>query len=759
MSDAPVVFKRSKAKQSQRARQTSPGAVGDAEDSQNVESPSTLVAKLKKRAKPKARLSFGGDDEEGEGDVFQVKKSNLSQKLALGKNAASSSLRNTLPANLEQASITPRSQSGPVYDQAYLSALKASTPSSRRPLPTSDSYDADISMDVGDSSIQTIQTVDIFESETAIPSESSIRVAKEKRERLRNTTGEDFISLTVTCRSEDQGPHPESRLVREEDELGEGDDEYAEYTSAQERIALGKKSRKVEASKRRDAMKDMIADAEEEDEETKEWEQEQIRRAGHRSSAKASAPAKQSYKPAPIPTLSPVPTIGPALARLANSLAQLTLSHASNTTALGTLAKERLAVDTREQELRELVDKAELKRGWFGAFQEWVEGVAGFLDEKFPQLEKLEEDYESLLKQRFNRVADRRRTDDEDDLSTVLGASVSVQENQPLDEFGRSVAPVVARRERRADRLARRAHRKPSAEEEGYSTDSSMAPAEQTSYQSVLAELAERQTAVLADVRAAEFKDPAKSKWWGEWREKYADSYVGAWGGLGLVGAWEFWVRLEIVGWDAIEDPRPLDGFKWYKNLYAYSRPGSDENGEGELGPDGDLVSAMISTAIIPRLCKLIEAGALDVYSSRHTRRVIDLAEEVEASVENGSQKFQMLIRAVTNAFERAVVDTEAVTVKIQSLPPAPASFDPEAIPARSRILARRTKLLRNMVRWRKYSGERFGIGQLAARLVESSMKELAVGGWDVGGQDALRKAAKIVPDEILPVGLKHMLS
>lgn len=37
--------------------------------------------------------------------------------------------------------------------------------------------------------------------------------------------------------------------------------EFAEYTSAQERIALGKKSRKVEAAKRRDTMKEMIADA------------------------------------------------------------------------------------------------------------------------------------------------------------------------------------------------------------------------------------------------------------------------------------------------------------------------------------------------------------------------------------------------------------------------------------------------------------------------------------------------------------------
>ena len=60
-----------------------------------------------------------------------------------------------------------------------------------------------------------------------IPSESSVKVAKEKRERLRKmkvSGEEDFISLSVTKRSEDTGPHPESRLVREEDELGEGDD-------------------------------------------------------------------------------------------------------------------------------------------------------------------------------------------------------------------------------------------------------------------------------------------------------------------------------------------------------------------------------------------------------------------------------------------------------------------------------------------------------------------------------------------------------
>ena len=52
------------------------------------------------------------------------------------------------------------------------------------------------------------------------------------------------------------------RLVaRSRIKLSESVTEYAEYTSAQERIALGKKSRKVEAQKKRDEMHEMIVDA------------------------------------------------------------------------------------------------------------------------------------------------------------------------------------------------------------------------------------------------------------------------------------------------------------------------------------------------------------------------------------------------------------------------------------------------------------------------------------------------------------------
>lgn len=60
------------------------------------------------------------------------------------------------------------------------------------------------------------------------------------------------------------------------------------------------------------------------------------------------------------------------------------------------------------------------------------------------------------------------------------------------------------------------------------------------------------------------------------------------------------------------------------------------------MGPDGDLVSAMISTAVIPRLCKLLEGGGFDPYSARDTRRLTNLAEQVEASVEKDNLKYEV---------------------------------------------------------------------------------------------------------------------
>lgn len=161
-------------------------------------------------------------------------------------------------------------------------------------------------------------------------------------------------------------------------------------------------------------------------------------------------------------------------------------------------------------------------------------------------------------------ISKRRRQDDEDDLSVFLGSLPPSSSTDPeeVDELGRAVQKpneTQLRRERRVARTARRqlrsSRRTPGEgneeEEEGYSTDSSLAPADAKSYQAALQSIAVGKKEVLADVRAEEFRDPGKGRW-STWREKFTDSYVGAWGGLGVVSVWEFWVRLESVGWDCI---------------------------------------------------------------------------------------------------------------------------------------------------------------------------------------------------------------
>ncbi|KAF9649765.1 hypothetical protein BDM02DRAFT_3094186 [Thelephora ganbajun] len=767
--DAPVIFKRkqSKPSQSSRARPVENSVTPGPEDvatQESGDSPAAVASRLRKqqkaRQKQKPQLSFGGDDEVGgDGEVIKIKKSNLSRKIALTKVGQSPATSSYDPlSSVNNSSLTPR------YDASYLSELKASTPGSR---PTTDnrteSYSIDDMMLVDDTTGKWHATLLLAAETTEIrlPTSSSIVAAKQKRKHLRKTGGEigdDYISLSLTKRV-DQGPHPESRLVREEDELGEADDEFAEYTSAQERIALGKKSRKAEAKKRREEIESLIADTLEDDEEEKEWEQEQIRRAGHRElTPETQISASQVYKPSPIPAMMPIPTLEPAIARLSQTLSNLTASHLTDVSTMTSATDELDQIEEKEKELREAIERTEAQRGWFAAFREFVEGIAHFLDEKYPALETLEEEHLSLLKEKFDIVAGRRKAEDEDDLSLLLGHIPQPASEEP---------PKSSRQERSALRLIRRAHRHQVgaalAAEEGFSTDSSLSSDQADDFQLAIAKLKEKAEGVLNDVRAGEFRDPPQGlgKWFGEWKEKYEDIYVGAWGGLGLVGAWEFWARLEIVGWNPFQDQRSFDSFDWYNGLYQYSMTNENAGqaeGNTTSSAEGDLASSMVSTAVVPRLCKIIEGGGFNPYSMKDVRTAADLVEQVEIAVrDTANLKFQMLLKSVLVVFQSAVdAEEQLIGPYLKVNQPR---FDPEAIPARERYLNRRVKLVQTLLRWRKRSGQGSGVESLVKRVVDVVIVPVADGGWGVGGEECLRKVMEMLPPELVTPILRSRLS
>lgn len=72
--------------------------------------------------------------------------------------------------------------------------------------------------------------------------------------------------------------------------------------------------------------------------------------------------------------------------------------------------------------------------------------------------------------------------------------------------------------------------------------------------------------------------------------------------------------------------------------------------GSTALGAEGDLASSMVSTAIVPRLCKIIEGGGFDPYSMKDVRTATDLVEQVEIAVrDTANLKFQVRTQSLFN--------------------------------------------------------------------------------------------------------------
>ena len=97
----------------------------------------------------------------------------------------------------------------------------------------------------------------------------------------------------------------------------------------------------------------------------------------------------------------------------------------------------------------------------------------------------------------------------------------------------------------------------------------------------------------------------------------------------------------EILTQRDYQTSQNLDEFSWYTSLHEYSGSPGDE--DEDRGLDDDLVSAMISTAIVPLICRRVEAGAFDPFSAVITRNMINLAEQVEASIGKDNHKFQAI--------------------------------------------------------------------------------------------------------------------
>ncbi|KAI0839272.1 nineteen complex-related protein 2-domain-containing protein [Hypoxylon sp. FL0890] len=272
----------------------------DAEDNEDGGAPVRIrpslgrsgSTKIKKRASS-SRLSFGGATEDASADedsmilgeeVSTPKRATSLVHAAAENSAFKKGIAKNLPLNRLPMRSADTDDDRPRYSKEYLSELQSSTPNTPRDLsklqPTSDDeMSLDPSELEGALIVETTKARSVPPSKsTTILTEAEIQEKKSRRARLakegRHDT-DDFISLsddegdqrghgdsylTVLSRRQDSTykKSKDTRLIAEDEDLGEGFDEFVEDGG----LSLGKKAEREARRKRRAEMASLITAAE-----------------------------------------------------------------------------------------------------------------------------------------------------------------------------------------------------------------------------------------------------------------------------------------------------------------------------------------------------------------------------------------------------------------------------------------------------------------------------------------------------------------
>ena len=323
---------------------------------------SNSIAKKKKKA-ASSRLSFGqGEIISGDAaEALEDDEAFIPRKSGLGRRVIeSNALRKSFP--MPSREREEETEERPTYSRDYLNELKTSTPSTPQDFRSLQSGVEDKGLD--DSELEGAMIVDMDTGPAYIPSEAEIKEKKERRVRLAHE--KDFISLNHLEGDGSQlslllrKKKPESRLVREDEDLGEGFDEFVDDG----RISLGRKQEREARRRHRKEMADMIHQAEGSDDD-EEDDSEAERHAAYEA-AQTRAGMDGLHKPDVIESrashvpskITPLPVLSECLARLQTTMSTMELDMSKRQKKMANLEQEKEDILARETEVQDLLKQA-----------------------------------------------------------------------------------------------------------------------------------------------------------------------------------------------------------------------------------------------------------------------------------------------------------------------------------------------------------------------------------------------------------------
>jgi Nineteen complex-related protein 2 len=319
-----------------------------------------------------SRLSFGlGEIISGDAaEALEDDETFTPKKLALSRWVIeSNALRKSLPAYQLPMRSGEDEEDRPIYSKDYLNELKNSTPSTPKELralsvTADDAEGLDESELDGAMIVETEVRSESASAMSAILTEVEIRERKERRARLAHE--QDFISLDDNDSDNRQQisllprkKKAETRLVREDEDLGEGFDEFVDDG----RISLGKKAEREAKRKQRAAIAELINEAEGSSSDDSH-DSEAERRAAFES-AQTRAGMDGLSRPGPAstmhqipPKITPLPNLSECLQRLQTTLSDMQQELARRNTKMEQLQQEKREILAREEEVQRLLKEA-----------------------------------------------------------------------------------------------------------------------------------------------------------------------------------------------------------------------------------------------------------------------------------------------------------------------------------------------------------------------------------------------------------------
>lgn len=355
----------------------------------------------KQKKKPgSSRLSFGpeatapGEDEDDGGAASTTA---APQQKPLRQKATENALRKTKKPLSLPSRLLGGEDDRPRYSKEYLSELQSSTPNTPHDLstlpPDDDGEEAQLAMmalddpselegatvvpsglGAGDSTSATA-----LASRTpaaTILSAAQVREKKERRARfaLQGGEGGDYIALDGSDVSEDDDRLPskkskDSRLIAEDEDLGEGYDEYVEDGG----LSLGRAAEKKARARRKKEMAELIASAEgggdDEDGEGENSDDSLDRRAEYEAAQRRKGMGVEVLEGADdemggadaIPKMKALPDLGECLQRMQDLVQGVEDDVRQKRARIAALQKEREEIVKREEEVQEVLNQAGTK--------------------------------------------------------------------------------------------------------------------------------------------------------------------------------------------------------------------------------------------------------------------------------------------------------------------------------------------------------------------------------------------------------------